>query len=128
MASNALISRRTCLRGMGVALALPLLETMGWADRPKGAAYKPPVRLGFMYMPHGVIMERFWPTDPATFLSAPPEILEPLKPVLDQCMLVKGITGVPISPYGLPSHSMTMLASAKSTSGLFEPIYIRCRV
>ena len=98
MRSNALISRRTCLRGMGVALALPLMETMGWADVAEGAAYRPPVRLGFMYMPHGVIMERFWPGDPATFLSAPPPNLEPLKPVLDQCLLVKGITGVPISP------------------------------
>ena len=38
MRSNLLISRRTCLRGLGVALALPLLETMGWADEPKGAA------------------------------------------------------------------------------------------
>ena len=62
MRNKVLISRRTCLRGMGVALALPLMETMGWADQAPGAAYKPPVRLGFMYMPHGVIMERFWPT------------------------------------------------------------------
>jgi hypothetical protein len=44
-------------------LGLPLLESMGWADTPKGA-YKPPVRLGFMYMPHGVIMDQFWPKSP----------------------------------------------------------------
>ena len=64
MPSQTRISRRTCLRGLGVALALPLMETMGWADAPKGKPFKHPVRLGFMYMPHGVIMERFWPTDP----------------------------------------------------------------
>ena len=64
MRSNVLISRRTCLTGLGVSLSLPLLETMGWADGPK-AAWKPPVRLGFMYMPHGVIPERFWPKDSA---------------------------------------------------------------
>ncbi len=100
MPSKALISRRTCLRGMGVALALPLMETMGWADvAADGAAvYKPPVRLGFMYMPHGVIMEHFWPSDPENFLSEPTPILEPLEPVLDQCLVIKGITGVPISP------------------------------
>src|SRR3954451_25454863 len=98
MRSNQQISRRTCLRGLGVALALPLMETMGWADQPKGATYKPPVRLGFMYMPHGVIMERFWPTDPATYLTAPPPILEPLLPVLDQCLVMKGISGAPIAP------------------------------
>src|SRR5882762_548624 len=76
MRGTLLISRRTCLRGLGVTLALPLMETMGWADQEKGSTYKPPVRLGFMYMPHGVIMERFWPTDPKTFLSDPTQILE----------------------------------------------------
>src|SRR3954468_11781653 len=107
--SNLLISRRTCLPGLGVALALPLMETMGWADVPKGApAYKPPVRLGFMYMPHGVIMERFWPTDPKTFLSAPPPILQPLQPVLDQCLVMKGITGVPISPFNGAPHALEL--------------------
>src|SRR3954463_16116831 len=108
MRSNVLISRRTCLRGLGVALGLPLMETMGWADGPKGTAYKPPVRLGFMYMPHGVIMERVWPTDPATFLSAPPPILEPLRPVLDHCLVVKGIDGGPFSPYMGAPHALEL--------------------
>src|SRR4051794_25781126 len=107
MRSDLLFSRRTCLRGLGVALALPLMETMGWADPLKGAAaYKPPVRLGFMYMPHGVIMERFWPSDPSTFLSTPPPILEPLKPVLDQCLLMRGISGVPINPMNGAPHAL----------------------
>src|SRR3984957_21261878 len=108
MRSNLLISRRTCLRGLGVALALPLMEKMGWADQPKGTTYKPPVRLGFMYMPHGVIMERFWPADPTNYLSAPPAILEPMKPVLDQCLLVKGITGVPIAPLNGAPHALEL--------------------
>lgn len=108
MRSNLRISRRTCLRGLGVALALPLMETMGWADQPKGARYKPPVRLGFMYMPHGVIMERFWPADPSTFLSAPPPILEALRPVLDQCLLMKGISGVPIAPLNGAPHALEL--------------------
>ena len=108
MRSNLLISRRTCLRGLGVALALPLMETMGWADQPKGAVYKPPVRLGFMYMPHGVIMERFWPTDPATFLSATPPILQPLQGVLDQCLVMKGITGVPNAPFNGAPHALEL--------------------
>ena len=57
MPSHSLMNRRTLLKGVGVALALPLLESMGWADEAKGA--KPPVRLGFMTMPHGVIMDPF---------------------------------------------------------------------
>jgi hypothetical protein len=109
MRNDWLIDRRTCLRGLGVALALPLLETMGWADPPKGAVVKPPVRLGFMYMPHGVIPERFWPADPATFLSAPPPpIVESLRPVLDQCLMVKGISGVPIAPFNGAPHALEL--------------------
>lgn len=108
MPSQTRISRRTCLRGLGVALALPLMETMGWADAPKGKPFKHPVRLGFMYMPHGVIMERFWPTDPKTFLTAPPPILEPLRGVLDQCLLFKGISGVPINPFNGAPHALEL--------------------
>src|SRR5665213_772568 len=108
MRSNLRISRRTCLQGLGVALALPLMETMGWADQLKGAPYKPPVRLGFMYMPHGVIMERFWPTNPSTFLSAPPPILQPLQGVLEQCLLMKGINGVPIAPFNGAPHALEL--------------------
>jgi hypothetical protein len=108
MRNNWLIDRRTCLRGLGVALALPLLDTMGWADPPKGAATKLPVRLGFMYMPHGVIPERFWPTDAASYLTSPPQILESLRPVLSQCLVVKGISGIPIDPLGGAPHALEL--------------------
>ncbi len=106
MQKNWLISRRACLRGLGVALGLPLLESMGWADEKTKS--KPPIRLGFMYMPHGVIMERFWPTDPAAYLKNPPEILQPLLPVLDQCLVVKGVSGVPINPLGGAPHALEL--------------------
>ena len=108
MRNDPRISRRACLRGVGVALALPFMETIGWGGQTKGVAAKPPIRIGFMYMPHGVIMERFWPTDPAALLSEPPPILEPLRPVLDQCLLVKGITGVPISPLNGAPHALEL--------------------
>src|SRR5258708_30582023 len=99
MTRSHLINRRTCLKGLGVALALPLLETMGWAEPAKGKPVKPPVRLGFMYMPHGVIMDQFWPTDAESFLSSPAPALESLLPVLDQCLTMKGISAVPIAPF-----------------------------
>jgi len=108
MTKNFLIDRRTCLRGIGASLALPLLETMGWAESIKGKAYKPPVRLGFMYMPHGVIMDQFWPASPETFLSAPPPALESLRPVLNQCLMMKGISGVPIAPFNGAPHALEL--------------------
>ncbi|MEA3212914.1 MAG: hypothetical protein QOE70_5971 [Chthoniobacter sp.] len=108
MGNNFLINRRTCLKGIGASLALPLLESMGWADTGKRKAVKPPVRLGFMYMPHGVIMDQFWPTDPESFLSAPPPALESLRPVLDQCLMMKGISGVPIAPFNGAPHALEL--------------------
>lgn len=102
------LDRRACLRGIGASLALPFLESIGWADAVAGQTSKPPVRLGFMYMPHGVIMDQFWPADAESFLSAPPPALESLRPVLDQCLLMKGISGVPISPYNGAPHALEL--------------------
>ena len=51
------LSRRTFLRGSGVAVGLPLLDAM----LPAGTAYAqsaaaPKLRAGFFYLPHGAIM------------------------------------------------------------------------
>jgi hypothetical protein len=108
MKNRFLIDRRTCLKGIGASLALPLLETMGWAETAAGKPYKPPVRLGFMYMPHGVIMDQFWPENAESFLSSPPPALESLRLVLNQCLLMKGISGVPIAPFNGAPHALEL--------------------
>jgi hypothetical protein len=108
MRSNFLIDRRTYLKGIGASLALPLLETMGWAETGSGKQVKPPVRLGFMYMPHGVIMDQFWPANAESFLSSPPPALESLRPVIEHCLMVKGISGVPIAPFNGAPHALEL--------------------
>jgi hypothetical protein len=108
MRKSAIMDRRACLKGLGVSLALPLMDSMGWADTPKGKPYKPPVRLGFMYMPHGVIMDQFWPADAESFLSSPPPALDALRPVLDQCLMMKGVSGVPIAPFNGAPHALEL--------------------
>lgn len=98
--------RRTLLKGAGVSLALPFLES-----RRAIAGLMPqtpPVRMGFMYMPHGVIMDQFWPTSPETFLDSPPPAIESLRPVLNQCLMMKGISGVPISPFNGAPHALEL--------------------
>jgi hypothetical protein len=82
------------------------MDSLAWASG--GNLAKPPVRLGFMYMPHGVIMDQFWPKNPETFLQAPPPALESLRPVLDQCLLMKGISGVPIAPFIGAPHALEL--------------------
>src|SRR5262245_682874 len=108
MMNSGPMDRRTCLQGIGAALALPLLEVMGSAQTPEGKTYKPPVRLGFMYMPHGVIMDQFWPKDAESFLSSTPPALESLRPVLDQCLMMKGISGVAIAPFNGAPHALEL--------------------
>jgi hypothetical protein len=108
MIKSVPLNRRACLQGIGASLALPLLESLGSAKTPDGQPPKPPVRLGFMYMPHGVIMDQFWPASAESFLSSPPPALESLRPVLDQCLLVKGISGVPISPFNGAPHALEL--------------------
>ncbi|MFM1886292.1 MAG: hypothetical protein RL026_1449 [Pseudomonadota bacterium] len=52
------LSRRTVLRGAGVALALPLLDAMvPAATAIARTAAAPKLRAGFFYMPHGAIMD-----------------------------------------------------------------------
>lgn len=99
------IDRRACLKGLGVSLALPLMDSMGWADTGKT---KPPVRIGFMYMPHGVIMNQFWPVDADSYLASPPQALQSLRPVLDQCLMMKGVSGVPIAPFNGAPHALEL--------------------
>src|SRR5205085_3674547 len=41
-------------------------------------------------------------------LTSPPPILEPLGPVLDQCLVVKGISGVPINPMNGAPHALEL--------------------
>ena len=56
------LPRRTFLRGMGVTLALPLLDSMIPARTLLAqTAARPLSRLGFVYVPHGAIMAQWTP-------------------------------------------------------------------
>jgi hypothetical protein len=77
------ISRRTLLRGVGVSLSLPLLESMIPAQTPllKTAA-NPKSRLACIYVPHGAILDKWTPaTEGKGFAFT--EILKPLEPFRD---------------------------------------------
>ena len=100
------IDRRSCLKGVGVTLALPFMNSMGWAAGAKPP--KLPVRLGFMYMPHGVIMDQFWPKSPQAYHESPPPLIQSLRPVLNECLMMKGISGVPISPFNGAPHALEL--------------------
>ena len=56
------LSRRSVLRGLGVTVALPLLDAMIPARTALAhTAGKPMPKLAFVYFPHGAIMNRWTP-------------------------------------------------------------------
>ena len=60
--SKMALPRRTFLRGLGATLALPLLDAMVPALSALAAtAAKPARRLGFVYVPNGVIQDEWVP-------------------------------------------------------------------
>src|SRR6185369_17476682 len=85
------LSRRTFLRGTGVSLALPFLESMLPAQTPSRiAGAVPKTRLGFIFFPHGVTMDKYRPaTEGAGFEFTP--ILKPLEPFKDSMIVVSNL-------------------------------------
>jgi hypothetical protein len=91
------ISRRAVLKGMGASIALPLLESMIPAGTALAqTAARPGLRMGFIYFPHGAIMERWTPAaEGADFELSP--ILQPLAPFKDRLTVVSGLENRPAS-------------------------------
>ena len=86
------LSRRTLLKGMGVAVGLPFLESMIPALAPAGeAAATPPVRFGVAYTPNGYIMPQFTPATTGEGFAFTP-ILKPLEPFKDYVVVVTNLT------------------------------------
>jgi hypothetical protein len=86
------LSRRTFLRGMGVSLALPLLDSMLPAATAFGqtAAGQARTRFGAIYFPHGAIMNKWTPSTVGAGFELT-EILQPLKPYYDQVTVVSSL-------------------------------------
>src|SRR5262245_19230214 len=85
------LPRRTFLRGAGVSLALPLLDSMVPAQTPSArtaAALKP--RLSCIYVPHGASMDRWTPAKEGKGFEFT-EILAPLEKYRDRLNVVTNL-------------------------------------
>ncbi|MFN0119896.1 MAG: DUF1552 domain-containing protein, partial [Blastocatellia bacterium] len=88
--SGKSLPRRTFLRGMGVSLSLPLLEAMTPA---LAAGPKPIVRLGFVYVPNGIIMDKWTPAVEGSAFQFMP-IMKPLEPHRQSLLVCSGLAQV----------------------------------
>lgn len=105
MSKNGHIPRRTFLRGLGVGIALPMLEAMspplralaaGQADQ---VASSFPRRMVFLYVPNGANMADWTPKAEGTKFDLP-FILEPLKNVRSGVQVLTGLAHDRARPNG----------------------------
>ena len=87
-------SRRTLLRGLGTAMALPLLDSMVPAMRAaKNTAAASPVRLGFVYVPNGIIPAAWTPAaEGANFEFM--RSMKALEPFRDRLLVMSGLAQI----------------------------------
>jgi Protein of unknown function (DUF1552) len=86
------LSRRTFLRGAGVTVALPFLESMVPAQTPlRSTAAVPKTRLGCFYVPHGATMYKWTPsTEGKDFQFS--ESLSPLEKYRNQVNVISNLS------------------------------------
>ena len=114
------LPRRTVLRGLGAAVALPLLDAMvPAASALSRTAAAPTRRFGVVYVPNGIAMEYWTPAEEGKGFGLTP-ILHPLEPFKDQLTVVSGLRG-----YWTPAHagaSTTFLTGAAGVAGETAPV------
>ena len=112
------LPRRTFLRGLGVAVGLPLLDAMvppltAFARTPAVR----PLRFGAVYVPNGIIMEQWTPAAVGADFEFTP-ILRSLEPFRDSLVIVSNLS----RPGTADSHAVASAgwlsgATAKRTEG-----------
>ncbi|HYG77727.1 MAG TPA: DUF1552 domain-containing protein [Planctomycetota bacterium] len=108
MSRSKVMDRRTALKGVGVAIGLPLLEAMmpsgifggsASAEEKKsalaaagmgGSSSKTPVRLAFVAIPNGMWMDHFTPKTVGPLTDLPPS-LKPLEALRGDFSILSGL-------------------------------------
>jgi len=90
------LPRRTFLRGLGAAVALPMLDAMAPA---LSAAPTAPPRLGFIYIANGVIQNHWNPLNTGTDFELSPT-LQPLSKVRDSITVLSGLAHQQADTFG----------------------------
>jgi Protein of unknown function (DUF1552) len=114
---NKHLSRRTMLRGIGVSMALPLLDAMtpAFAQSAKAA----PCRMLVNYVPNGMVMRDWLPAAPGADFAIP-RILQPMEPYRRQMLLIEGLA----QHFGWPNGDGTG-DHARAASTYLTGVHIR---
>lgn len=118
------LSRRDILRGFGTAVALPWLESFPGGGSVGHEANKPPVRLGFVYLPNGMHMPHWSPRGKAGSDYETPKIFEAVEKYRQHTTIISGLalSGADAHGDGPGDHARSVAsfltgAHPKKTSG-----------
>ena len=94
---NKSLDRRTLLRGLGSAVALPLLDAMlpAFASAAAVKNASAPCRMAFLYVPNGIVMDQWLPgmaPGVSTLPAELPRISSALAPFREDVMMLSGLT------------------------------------
>src|SRR3954451_8088344 len=114
--STGPISRRTILRGAGVAMALPWLESLpAFADTTTPAAF--PKRFGVLFMGNGV-NEDHWNAEGSGAEMKLSKTLEPLEPLKNKINVIHGLFQKRATGMGIhPAQTGSLLSGAQIQKG-----------
>ena len=121
-------SRRHFLRGMGVALALPWMESLPLLGQVASsaaaakAANKPPLRMGVVYFSNGVEMEHWWAEGSGADMKLGPGVA-PMLPHREDMVFVSGLYNQTASVSSSPHLGRMNLLSGEPVS--LDPAVIR---
>lgn len=84
-------ARRTFLRGVGVSMALPWLESLKvWGDEASGAASEAPVRLAVLFSGNGFHSREWWAKGSGSAMELG-RVLAPLEPHREKMLFIQGL-------------------------------------
>src|SRR5215472_1202222 len=94
------LPRRTFLRGLGVTLSLPLLDSMVPAQTPLAkTAANPQIRLGLCFIPHGAVINNWTPIGDGSDFELS-RTLSPLAPFRNQLVVISNLAHRNAAPAG----------------------------
>ena len=120
---NSALSRRTFLKGLGVSMALPVMESLVPAAMAKSLEQRPK-RMTVFYSPNGVRMQRYTPATAGKNYAMTP-ILKPLEKVRDKFTVISGLAHYQASAFGAPPAGHGRSCPAFLTGGTCQG-YRRC--
>jgi hypothetical protein len=113
------MSRRTMLRGLGVSIALPWLESLPvWGNElPNGSVGEAPVRMAVLFAGNGFNSKEWWAKGEGKTMQLG-KVLQPLEPFKEKLLLIRGLYNAEAGKGGIhPAMTGNLLTGAPLEGG-----------